>query len=213
MNYRFPEGFTWGTATASYQVEGAIHEGGRTPSIWDTFCARSDTIFDGSSGENACDQYHRYPQDISLMKELGIGAYRMSIAWPRIQPAPDGTVNAEGLDHYRRVLDMLRDNGIRPVVTLYHWDLPQYLQDLGGGASARYSAAIRGIRGLSRQGFRRPSGYMDHVERTMVRGISWLWLWRSCPGNQGSCTGIGRGASPQSGAWAGRAGDPRGTRR
>ncbi len=132
MNYRFPEGFTWGTATASYQVEGAIHEGGRTPSIWDTFCARPDTIFDGSSGENACDQYHRYPQDISLMKELGIGAYRMSIAWPRIQPTPDGTVNAEGLDHYRRVLDMLRDNGIRPVVTLYHWDLPQYLQDLGG---------------------------------------------------------------------------------
>lgn len=95
MNYRFPEGFTWGTATASYQVEGAIHEGGRTPSIWDTFCARPDTIFDGSSGENACDQYHRYPQDISLMKELGIGAYRMSIAWPRIQPTPDGTVNAE----------------------------------------------------------------------------------------------------------------------
>lgn len=132
MTIRFPEGFTWGTATASYQVEGAIHEDGRTPSIWDTFCAKPGTISDGSSGEFACDQYHRYRNDIALMKELGVGAYRLSVAWPRIIPNPDGEVNRKGVDYYLRLLDDLCDNGIKPVVTLYHWDLPQYLEDRGG---------------------------------------------------------------------------------
>ncbi|OZG61751.1 beta-glucosidase [Bifidobacterium lemurum] len=132
MTYRFPDGFTWGTATASYQVEGAIHEDGRTPSIWDTFCAEPGHVFDHSSGEFACDQYHRYPQDIALMKTLGIDAYRMSVSWSRIIPELGGPVNQAGVDHYLRVLDALRDNGIKPVVTLYHWDLPQYLQDRGG---------------------------------------------------------------------------------
>ncbi|WP_204469350.1 glycoside hydrolase family 1 protein [Bifidobacterium pullorum] len=135
MTFQFPADFTWGTATASYQVEGAIHEDGRTPSIWDTLCAQPGRIWDGSSGVVACDQYHRYPQDIALMRELGIGAYRMSVAWPRIVPEAGGCANQSGLDHYRRVLDLLRDNGIKPVVTLYHWDLPQYLQDRGGWAA------------------------------------------------------------------------------
>lgn len=132
MTFAFPNTFTWGTATASYQVEGAIHEDGRTPSIWDTFCAKPGTIADRSSGEFACDQYHRYPEDIEIMKTLGVGAYRLSISWSRIIPGPDGVVNQAGLDHYVRLLETLREAGIKPVVTLYHWDLPQYLEDEGG---------------------------------------------------------------------------------
>lgn len=135
VTYAFPQGFTWGTATASYQVEGAINEGGRAPSIWDTYCAVPGNILDGSSGEFACDQYHRYPQDIAIMRELGVGAYRFSIAWPRIVPAAGAPANQTGLDYYDRLIDTLLDAGIKPVATLYHWDLPQYLQDAGGWAN------------------------------------------------------------------------------
>lgn len=132
MTFTFPKDFTWGTATASYQVEGAIHEGGRTASIWDTYCAVPGNILDGSSGEFACDQYHRYLEDIKLMQELGVGAYRLSVAWSRIVPEYGGPVNQEGIDYYRRVLEDLHEAGIKPAVTLYHWDLPQYLEDRGG---------------------------------------------------------------------------------
>ncbi|WEV65902.1 GH1 family beta-glucosidase [Bifidobacterium sp. ESL0764] len=140
MAFTFPNNFTWGVATASYQVEGASEEDGRVPSIWDTFCQRPGTIADGSSGRNACDEYHRYPEDIDLMKRLGVTAYRLSIAWPRIV-TEDGTVNLAGIDHYRRLLETLRKADIKPVVTLYHWDLPQYLQDKGGWA--RRDTALR----------------------------------------------------------------------
>lgn len=142
MTYTFPPNFLWGVATASYQVEGAIQEGGRTPSIWDTFCEQSGTISDGSSGAVACDQYHRYIEDIELMQELGVGAYRMSISWSRIFPEYQGPVNDEGVQHYLRVLRALRSAGIKAVVTLYHWDLPQYLQDRGGWASRETAVAF-----------------------------------------------------------------------
>lgn len=135
MTYTFPHDFMWGTATASYQVEGALHEDGRTPCIWDTFCTLPGAVADGSSGQSACDQYHRYPEDIALMRELGVKAYRLSIAWPRIMPDAGGAINQLGIDHYRRELDALREAGIMPVVTVYHWDLPQYLEDHGGWAS------------------------------------------------------------------------------
>ncbi|MDR1386230.1 MAG: beta-glucosidase [Propionibacteriaceae bacterium] len=128
----FPADFVWGAATASYQVEGAIRQDGRTPSIWDVFCDRPGAIADGSSGQVACDQYHRYRDDIALMAELGVESYRFSIAWPRIQPSPDGKVNRAGLDHYARLCDALLEAGIAPVATLYHWDLPQYLEQAGG---------------------------------------------------------------------------------
>jgi len=128
----FPENFLWGTATASYQVEGAVSEGGRKPSIWDTFCTVPGKVRDGQSGAVACDQYHRYEEDIAVMKELGIKAYRFSIAWPRIIPDGTGAVNAEGVAFYHRLIDALLQNNIEPVVTLYHWDLPQTLQDRGG---------------------------------------------------------------------------------
>jgi beta-glucosidase len=132
MARTFPAGFTWGTATASYQVEGGAHEDGRTPSIWDTFCAAPGNIDDGSNGDVACDHYHRYPDDVALMKELGVNAYRFSVAWPRVVPQFGGPVNKAGLDFYDRLVDALLEQGIKPTATLYHWDLPQYLEDLGG---------------------------------------------------------------------------------
>jgi len=128
----FPEGFLWGAATSAYQVEGAVGEDGRGPSIWDTFSRIPGKTRNGDTGELACDQYHRYEQDADLMSELGIGAYRFSVAWPRIQPNGSGPANQRGLDHYRRLVDALNRRGIVPVLTLFHWDLPQALQDLGG---------------------------------------------------------------------------------
>ena len=128
----FPNAFVWGAATAAYQIEGAVREGGRGLSIWDTFSHTPGKIANGENGDVACDHYHRYPDDIVLMRELGLGGYRFSIAWPRIFPTGSGRPNADGLDFYRRLVDELHAAGITPYVTLYHWDLPQELQDRGG---------------------------------------------------------------------------------
>ncbi|WP_317983509.1 GH1 family beta-glucosidase [Nocardioides pantholopis] len=127
-----PPGFRFGVSTAAYQVEGATREDGRGPSIWDTFAAQPGRIADGTSGEPACDHYHRYPEDVALMRRLGVGGYRFSIAWPRIQPSGSGTPNARGLDFYDRLIDTLLENDVQPMATLYHWDLPQALEDDGG---------------------------------------------------------------------------------
>ncbi len=127
-----PEGFEFGASTAAYQIEGAVDEGGRGRSIWDTFCAEPGRIADGSSGAVACDHYHRHAEDVALMKELGLDGYRFSVAWPRIQPDGTGRANQSGLDFYDRLVDELLANGIKPMVTLYHWDLPQALEDDGG---------------------------------------------------------------------------------
>lgn len=129
-----PTWFLWGTATAAYQIEGAVHEDGRGPSIWDTFSHTPGKTFQGQTGDIACDHYHRWPQDIELMRQLGAQAYRFSIAWPRIFPEGSGRVNERGLDFYDRLVDALLEAGIVPFVTLYHWDLPQALQDRGGWA-------------------------------------------------------------------------------
>jgi beta-glucosidase len=128
----FPQDFVWGTATAAYQIEGAVHEGGRGSSIWDSFSRRPGAIADSTTGDIAVDHYHRYQDDIGLMKDLGTGAYRFSIAWPRIQPTGRGTANPAGVDFYRRLAEALLENGITPWATLYHWDLPQELEDTGG---------------------------------------------------------------------------------
>lgn len=129
---RFPTDFVWGTATASYQIEGAIHEGGRSTSIWDTFSATPGKVLQGHTGEVACDHYHLWRDDIALMRDMGLNGYRFSIAWPRILPDGTGRVNTEGLDFYDRLVDDLLAAGIQPYATLYHWDLPQVLQDKGG---------------------------------------------------------------------------------
>ena len=128
----FGPGFLWGAATSSYQIEGAVAEDGRGPSIWDTFAATPGAVQGGDTGAVAADHYHRFPGDIALMARLGLRAYRFSLAWPRIQPAGSGPANQRGLDFYRRLTDTLLDHGIQPWPTLYHWDLPQPLEDAGG---------------------------------------------------------------------------------
>ncbi len=129
---RFPPGFVFGTATAAYQIEGAVAEDGRGPSIWDTFSHTPGTIRDGDTGDVACDSYHRYGEDVALTAGLGTQAYRFSISWSRVQPAGSGPVNPAGLDYYSRLVDALLAAGVAPAATLFHWDLPQPLQDAGG---------------------------------------------------------------------------------
>ncbi len=129
---QFPPGFVWGSATSAYQIEGAATIGGKGPSIWDTFTRQEGRISDGSDGAIACDHYNRYPDDVALMVDLGLAAYRFSLAWTRIIPAGEGEVNPAGLDFYDRLVDTLLEAGIRPLPTLYHWDLPQGLEDQGG---------------------------------------------------------------------------------
>ena len=135
-NY-FPDKFTWGTATSSYQIEGAWQEDGKGESIWDRFCHTPGKVFNGDTGDIACDHYHRWSDDINLMKDIGVNAYRFSISWPRIFPSGYGAINQAGIDFYSQLVDGLLYNGIKPFVTLYHWDLPQKLQDQGGWPSRK----------------------------------------------------------------------------
>jgi beta-glucosidase len=128
----FPTNFAWGVATAAYQVEGAWNEDGKGESIWDRFSHAPNNVERDDNGDIACDQYHRYPDDFKLMQQMGVKNYRFSISWPRIYPTGKGEINQKGLDHYSRVVDSLLENGITPWITLYHWDLPQALQDEGG---------------------------------------------------------------------------------
>lgn len=132
---RFPTGYTWGAATSAFQIEGSTTVDGRGPSVWDTFCAEPGRVRGGATGDPGADHYVRWQSDLDLMAELGIGAYRFSVAWPRIQPTGSGAVNQKGIDFYRRLVDGLVDRGIRPGITLFHWDLPQALQDAGGWPS------------------------------------------------------------------------------
>ena len=161
---QFPENFLWGVATASYQIEGAATEDGRGESIWDRFCATPGNVLNGDSGLVACDHYHRYREDVALMRELGVKAYRFSIAWPRILPDGRGQVNPAGLDFYDRLVDAVLDEGIEPFVTLYHWDLPQALQDeLGGWGSRETSYAF--------------ANYADIVSRRLGNRVqNWITL-------------------------------------
>jgi beta-glucosidase len=135
MSKQFPKGFLWGTATASFQIEGCTSADGRGESIWDRFCTIPGKIVNGDTGDPACESYVRYPEDIALMQAMGTNAYRFSIAWPRIIPTGDGAVNPKGLDYYSRLVDALLAANIKPYPTLYHWDLPQVLQDKGGWAN------------------------------------------------------------------------------
>jgi len=127
-----PASFRWGVATSAYQIEGAVTEDGRGTSIWDTYCRTPGMVDGGDNGDVACDHYHRMPQDVALIKSLGVDVYRFSVAWPRVQPGGRGPANAAGLAFYDRLVDELLAAGVDPWVTLYHWDLPQELEDAGG---------------------------------------------------------------------------------
>jgi beta-glucosidase len=167
----FPPDFLWGAATASYQIEGAVHEDGRGESVWDRFCATPGKVRNGDSGEPACDFYHRYPEDVALMRELGLDAFRFSIAWPRIVPSGRGPINEAGLDFYDRLVDELLAHGIEPFATLFHWDTPQALEDAGGWPSratakafAEYTAAV--VRRLG-----------DRVRHWITHNEPWVHAW------------------------------------
>ncbi|MGV9903247.1 GH1 family beta-glucosidase [Streptomyces sp. NPDC003388] len=177
-----PHDFLWGTATAAYQIEGAVAEDGRSPSIWDTFSHTPGKIANDDNGDVACDHYHRWREDIGLMRRLGTNAYRLSVAWPRVIPGGTGAVNAKGLAFYDELVDALLEAGITPAVTLYHWDLPQALQDRGGWperatalAFAEYASTVAerlGDRVKLWATLNEPScsAWIGHLEGTMAPG-------------------------------------------
>jgi len=138
----FPKDFLWGAGTSAYQIEGAWDEDGKTESIWDHFAHAKGNISNGETGDIACDHYHRWSDDIALMKSIGINAYRFSISWPRVLPHGRGIVNQKGLDFYARLVDGLLESGIVPFITLFHWDLPQALQNEGGFAARSTTEAF-----------------------------------------------------------------------
>src|SRR5919199_2176436 len=167
----FPPGFLWGAATAAYQIEGAARQDGRGESVWDRFAATPGKVRNGDSGEIACDFYHRYRDDLALMRELGLDAFRFSVAWPRVLPEGRGRVNEAGLDFYDRLVDELLAHGIEPFATLFHWDTPQALEDAGGWparstaeAFVEYAEAVVGRLG-------------DRVRRWITHNEPWVHAW------------------------------------
>jgi beta-glucosidase len=167
----FPENFLWGTATASYQVEGAVGEDGRGTSIWDTFSHTPGKVYRGDTGDRACDQYHRLEEDLDIMAELGLRAYRFSVAWPRIQPGGSGPTNERGLDYYRRLVAGLRERCIEPLATLYHWDLPQVLEDRGGWTSRETSERFAEYAGIMYEAL------ADSVSFWITLNEPWVSAW------------------------------------
>jgi len=170
-NSQFPDDFIWGAATASYQIEGAVHEDGRGESVWDRFCATPGKVRNGDSGERACDFYHRHRDDVGLMRELGIGAFRFSIAWPRVMPTGRGPINEAGLDFYDRLVDELLEHDIEPFATLFHWDTPQALEDLGGWPARETAEAFAGYA----EAVARRLG--DRVHHWITHNEPWVHAW------------------------------------
>ncbi|MFC7303122.1 GH1 family beta-glucosidase [Streptomyces monticola] len=182
--HSLPEDFVFGTATSAYQIEGAVAEDGRAPSIWDTFAHTPGTVDGGDHGDTACDHYHRWREDIALMRTLGTDAYRFSVAWPRVLPEGTGPVNAKGLAFYDRLVDALLEAGVTPHLTLYHWDLPQVLQDRGGWTErataehfAQYAAVVADALGDRVKDWctlNEPlcSAWIGHLEGRMAPGLT-----------------------------------------
>ncbi len=161
----FAPDFLWGCATSSYQIEGAGQEDGRVESIWDRFAATPGKVRDGSNGAVACDHYHRWPEDFDIGRDMGLNAYRFSIAWPRIFSSVDGQPNGKGLDFYSRLVDGMLERGLQPWATLYHWDLPQFLQDRGGWAErATVDAYLRFVDAMTRRLGDRVQHWITHNE-------------------------------------------------
>jgi beta-glucosidase len=187
---RFPENFLWGTATAAYQVEGAVNEDGRGASIWDTFSHTPGKVHHGDTGDIACDQYHRLEEDLDLMSELGMQAYRFSVAWPRIQPEGSGPANQKGFDFYRRLVDGLRQRSIEPMLTLYHWDLPQALEDLGGWTNRDTSERFAEYAGIVYEALSDNVGFWITLNEPWVSAWMGYGLGVHAPGHKDSARAL-----------------------
>ncbi|NBU32136.1 MAG: beta-glucosidase [Actinobacteria bacterium] len=168
---KFPADFNWGVATSSYQIEGATSADGRGPSIWDTFCATPGKVVNAESGDVACDHYHRYPEDIAIMKELGVTSYRFSISWPRLFPNGDQVREERGFTFYNNLINELLANDIEPIVTLYHWDLPQALEDKGGWANREIVKSFADYATACAQAFG------DRVTNWITLNEPWVFTW------------------------------------
>ncbi len=179
----FPADFMWGTSTSSYQIEGAANEGGRVPSVWDTFSRVPGKVVDGDHGDIACDHYHRYPEDIALIQKLGFKHYRFSIAWPRIITAP-GVINEEGLAFYERLLDEIEQAGLIPMVTLYHWDLPQWIEDEGGWTNRAVLAHFREYASVVMERFGSRVGWWNTINEPYCASILGYGTGDHAPGHQ-----------------------------
>jgi beta-glucosidase len=185
---QFPPGFVWGAATSSYQIEGAVTEDGRGPSIWDTFSHTRGKVDNGDTGDVACDHYHLYPRDIDLMRELGLNGYRFSINWPRVFPTGRGRPNPAGLDFYRRLVESLRQANIEPFLTLYHWELPQALQNAGGWEHRDTASRFAEFAYTMAEALSDEVHYWSTLNEPWVASISrwdtfsfWGTAWRSRP--------------------------------
>ena len=179
---QFPEGFLWGVATSSYQIEGAVDADGRGPSIWDTFSHTPGNVDNGENGDVACDHYHRWAEDLDLIAGLGVRAYRFSVAWPRIQPTGSGPAEPRGVDFYRRLLDGLRERNITPFITLYHWDLPQALEDQGGWRTREVSERFAEYAGILADAFAEFSPYWITLNEPYVSAMVGYAEGRHAPG-------------------------------
>ena len=202
-----PEGFAWGVATSAYQVEGAVAEDGRGPSIWDTFTHTPGRIADGANGDVACDHYHRWREDIAIMRSLGVNAYRFSIAWPRVVPDGSGAVNAAGLAFYDRLVDGLLEAGIVPFPTLYHWDLPQALQDRGGWAARETAEHFAAYAGHVAEALGDRVGDWTTLNEPRVLGLARLPPGRAPAGPHRAHGRPPRLLPPAARPWPGRPGD------
>jgi beta-glucosidase len=187
---RFPDDFLWGSATASYQIEGAVGECGRGASIWDTFSHTPGKTYRGDTGDIACDHYHRLEGDLDLMADLGLRAYRFSVAWPRVQPSGSGTPNREGLDFYRRLVDGLRQRDIVPMLTLYHWDLPQALEDRGGWTSRETSERFAEYAGIVYEALSEEVGHWITLNEPWVASWMGYGLGVHAPGRRESAAAL-----------------------
>ena len=187
---RFPDGFLWGAATASYQVEGAVREGGRGPSIWDTYSHTPGKTLNGDNGDIAVDHYHRWHQDIELMRSLELQAYRFSIAWPRVIPSGVGAVNQKGLDFYDRLVDGLLEAGIQPWATLYHWDLPQALGDEGGLKNRQVADAFEAYTAAVTERLGDRVKHWITINEPFVAGFLGYWFGMHAPGETSRAGGL-----------------------
>lgn len=178
----FPDGFMWGASAASFQIEGAWNEDGKGESIWDRFCRTPGNVENGDTGDVACDFYHRYREDAAIMRQLGLQTQRISISWPRIFPEGTGAINQKGLDFYRRVVDAMLDNGVKPFIMMYHWDLPQALAEKGGWLNRDTAAYLAELSREVYESFPKEVPYWGTILEPQIHAYHGYWDGKHAPG-------------------------------